>query len=65
MRPPGFKYANIGLAVYAVILTVGAILLKDAGEGAQKALAIGAFLTGMLVYLVLFDWSKRRKRRRQ
>ena len=65
MRPPGFKYANIGLAVYAVILTVGAILLRDAGEGALQALAIGAFLTGMLAYLLLFDWAKRRKQRNQ
>jgi len=65
MRPPGFKYANIGLAVYCVILIAGVIVLRNAGEGAMQALAIGAFTTGMLVYLLLFDWAKRRKRRNQ
>jgi hypothetical protein len=65
MRPPGFKYANIGLAVSAVLLVVGAIVLRDAGEGAMQALSIGSLLAGMLVYLLLFDWAKRRKQRNQ
>jgi uncharacterized membrane protein len=65
MRPAGFRYANIGLAVSCVILAVGVFVLRDAGEAAMQTLAIGAFLTGMLVYLSLFDRAKRRKRRGQ
>ena len=65
MRPPGFKYANIGLAVGCTVLVLGVIILRNAGEGAMQALAIGAFVTAMLVYLLLFDWAKRRKQRDQ
>ena len=65
MKVSGLKYANIGIAVAFVIMTVGAILLRDAGEGPKQFLGIGAFLAALTVYLLLFERAKRRNRRDQ
>ena len=60
-----FRYANIGIGVAAFIMIAGVIALKDAGEGALRAVGIGAFLAAMAVYLFLCEWDERRKRRDQ
>jgi hypothetical protein len=61
----GIRYANMGVGVAAVILVAGAILLKDAGEGAMQALGLGAFIACCVVYVTLDERDKRRRRRGQ
>ena len=65
MKVNAFKYANIGVAVAFVILAVGVVVLKDAGEGPQQLLGIGAFLAAMAVYLFLCERAIRRQERDQ
>lgn len=62
---PGLRYANIGLAVGFVIMVVGGILLRDAGEGARQALVLLIFVSVFAVYGFLDERDKRRKRRDQ
>jgi hypothetical protein len=61
----GIRYANMGVGVAAVILVVGRILLKDAGEGALQALCLVAFVACCVVYVSLDERNKRRNRRGQ
>ena len=61
----GIRYANMGLAVMFVILLVGGILLRNAGEGPLQALVLVAFVLGCVVYVSLDERNKRRKRRDQ
>lgn len=61
----GVKYANIGLAVGASILVVGAFLLRDAGEGALQALMLVVFVVTFAVYHGLDERDKRRRQRDQ
>lgn len=61
----GFRYANMGVGVAALILVVGTILLKDSGEVAMQALGLGAFIACCVVYVSLDERDKRRKRRGQ
>jgi hypothetical protein len=61
----GVRYANIGLAVAFVILLVGGILLRDAGEGPQGALGLVAFVACFAVYHFLDERAKRRGDRPQ
>jgi hypothetical protein len=61
----GIRYANMGVGVAAVILVVGTILLKDAGEGALQALGLVAFIACCVVYVTLDERDKRRKKRGQ
>lgn len=61
----GIRYANMGIAVAAVILVVGAFLLRDAGEAALQALGIGAFIACFVVYISLDERDKRRRKRGQ
>ena len=49
---PGFRYANMGLAVTFSILAIGGYLLRDAGDGPLTALALAAFVIGALVYVL-------------
>lgn len=57
----GVRYANMGLSVAFVILLVGGILLRDAGEGPQGALGLVAFAVGFSVYHFLDERAKRRE----
>jgi len=59
----GFRYANMGVAVAFVILLVGGLLLRDAGEGALQALGLFGFFSALVVYVVLDERNKRRERR--
>jgi hypothetical protein len=61
----GIRYANMGIGVAAVILMVGAILLRNAGEAALQALGLVAFIACFVVYISLDERDKRRKRRGQ
>jgi hypothetical protein len=61
----GIRYANIGAGVAFVILLVGGILLRDAGDGALQALAMGAFVSAFAVYITLDERDKRRRKRDQ
>ncbi len=61
----GLKYAHIGLAVGGTVLLLGAVLLKDAGEGALQALTVVAFILTFGVYHGLDERDKRRRRRDQ
>jgi hypothetical protein len=63
MTMPGIRYANMGIAVAAVVLVVGGILLRDAGEGALQALALAAFISGFVVYGFLDERNRRREER--
>lgn len=65
MNLPGFKYANIGVAVAVVIMAVGGFLLRNAGEGAIQALGIGAFFACFAVYIGLEERARRRSKRSQ
>jgi hypothetical protein len=65
MNLPGLRYANIGIAVAVVILVVGAILLKNAGEGALQGLCLGAFISCFAVYGFLDERARRRSKRSQ
>jgi hypothetical protein len=65
MGRASFRYANIGIAVAAVIMAAGVITLRGAGEGALQAVGIGAFLAAMAVYLLLCERDDRRRRRNQ
>jgi hypothetical protein len=62
---PGLRYANIGLAVGFVILLVGGILLRDAGEGVIQALGMFGFISAFAVYGFLDERAKRRRERSQ
>jgi hypothetical protein len=57
----GFRNANIGIAVSAVVLAAGFIPFHG-NEGAMEALAVGAFAVGMAV-LFLLDWRDERVQR--
>ncbi|HEX3734251.1 MAG TPA: hypothetical protein VHU86_03760 [Solirubrobacterales bacterium] len=61
----GVRYANIGLGVGMTILVIGAILLKDSGEGALQALGLASFFLGFVVYHGLDERNKRRQGRDQ
>lgn len=61
----GIRYANIGIAVAFVILLVGGILLRNAGDGALQALGAVAFISCFVVYISLDERNKRRKKRDQ
>jgi len=61
----GIRYANIGIAVAFVILLVGGVLLRNAGEGPLQALGLFAFIASLVVYISLDERDKRRKRRGQ
>jgi hypothetical protein len=63
MSMGGIRYANMGIAVAFVILLVGGILLRDAGEGALQALGAVAFIACFVVYVSLDERNKRRERR--
>lgn len=62
---PGLRYANIGLGVGFVIMLVGGILLRDAGEGAHQALVLLIFVSVFSIYGFLDERNKRRKKRGQ
>ncbi|MGC1851739.1 MAG: hypothetical protein WA687_04790 [Solirubrobacterales bacterium] len=61
----GIRYANIGAAVAFVILVVGRILLRNAGEGALHALVVVAFISCFVVYVTLDERAKRRHKHDQ
>jgi hypothetical protein len=61
----GVRYANIGVGVGMTILVIGAILLKDAGEGALQALGLASFFLGLVVCHGLDERNRRRQRRDQ
>jgi hypothetical protein len=61
----GVKYANIGLAVGMSILFGGALLLRNAGDGALQALMLVVFIVTFAVYHGLDERDKRRRRRRR
>jgi hypothetical protein len=55
-------YAGIGLAVSFVILFIGGILLRDAGDGPLSALGLVAFFSAFAVFHFLDERAKRRSR---
>jgi hypothetical protein len=61
----GVKYANIGLAVGMAVLVIGVVLLREAGEGALRALGLASFVVTFVVYHGLDERDKRRRRRGQ
>lgn len=58
------RYANIGIAVAAVILGGGAILFRNAGEEALQAVGLIGFFSAFAVFHGLEGWAKRRERKR-
>jgi len=60
----GVRFANIGLAVNAVILIIGCVVLRNAGTAALQALVIVGFLAACFVYVSLDERDKRRRRDR-
>jgi hypothetical protein len=60
----GLRYANIGLAVSAVILVVGVVLFRDSGEEALQGVGLAAFVIGSAVYLSLEKRAERREKDR-
>lgn len=61
----GLRYAHIGLAVGLMVLVVGLILLRDAGDEARQAMALVSFVVTFVVYHGLDERNKRRKERDQ
>ena len=55
-------YAGIGLAVAFMILSIGGILLRDAGDGPLSALGLFAFFSAFAVFHFLDERAKRRNR---
>jgi predicted MFS family arabinose efflux permease len=60
----GLRYANIGIAVGAVIIIGGGIAFRDAGEGALQAVALIGFFSALAVFSGLASRAKRRERKR-
>jgi hypothetical protein len=60
----GVRYANIGIAVAAVILVGGAIIFRNAGEGVLQAVGMFGFISAFVVYHGLDERAKRRNRKR-
>lgn len=61
----GVRYASIGFGVFLIILIGGAVLLRDAGEGALQAVFLIAFVACFAVYHGLDERAKRRESRDQ
>ena len=57
------RHANIGIAVAAVVLSVGVLIFKDAGEGALKLVGVVGFVSAFVVSHALNAVSDRRERR--
>jgi hypothetical protein len=58
------RYANIALGVTIPTLVVGAILLRNAGEGVLQGFGLAIFFLGFAILLGLDERAKRRRRRR-
>ena len=61
----GIRYANIGVAVGAVIIGAGAFLFKDSSEAAIQAVGFLGFVVGAAVYAVLDERATRREEKRR
>lgn len=58
------RYANIALGVTIPTLVVGAILLRNAGEGVLQGFGLAMLFLGFAILLALDERAKRRRRRR-
>lgn len=56
------RYAHIALAITMPILIVGAILLKDAGEGVLQVFGLAVFLLGPVIVIGLDERNLRQRR---
>jgi hypothetical protein len=57
------RHANYGIAVAAVILVTGVLLVHEAGEGAIKAVGVIGFISALVVAHSLDALAERRDRR--
>jgi len=63
-RKQSFRYANIGLGVGILILLLGVLFLRGAGEGALQAVALVGLFSSIAVYLALDERAERARRKR-
>lgn len=54
------RQANIGIAVGATVMVVGAFLFRNSGEVALQLVGIASFVSAFAVYFVLLGRAERR-----
>jgi sugar phosphate permease len=59
----GFRYANIGLAVAALIIVAGVVAFRNSSEAAMQVTAIAGFVIGFGVYHYLDERAEARRKR--
>lgn len=61
----GVRYANIGLAVAAVVIFPGVLLFENAGEAVIVTIGLVGSVLGAAVYNGLYERDRRRRERDQ
>lgn len=57
-------HANVGIAVAAVIMIVGAFLFRNSGETALELVGITSFVGALVAYFISEERARRRSERR-
>jgi|GEM_PF-1908929 len=57
------KHANIAIAVIGAVAFVGALLVRNAGEGAMQLVGLAALVAGFGTYALLSVRRERQERR--